>query len=109
MPLLNILKKQKRAQAQFFFAFQVSFKSRNNHDPTVLEVEASKCFTSCKHSNQLLQITYNLRRGWLTKNLNLPQMVNLLCMLDVRKKILKLLLIIDTLLQSLIGVKSIQV
>lgn len=56
--LSNILKKQNRAQAQFFFAFQVSFKSRDSHDAAILEVEASKCFTSCKRSSEFLQITY---------------------------------------------------
>lgn len=72
MPLLNIIKKQNRAHAQFFFAFQVSFKSRDNHDPAVMEVEASKCFTYCKHSNKFVQVNYNLRRPWLIKNLNPP-------------------------------------
>lgn len=60
--LSNILKKQNRAQAHFFFAFQVSFKSRDSHDAAILEVEASKCFTSCKHSSKFLQITCYLMR-----------------------------------------------
>lgn len=72
MTLWNILKQQNRAQAQFFFAFQVSFKSRDNHDPAVLEVEASKCFTFCKHSSTFLEITYNSGRPWVKKNHNPP-------------------------------------
>lgn len=108
--LSNILKKQNRAQAQFFFAFQVSFKSRDSHDAAILEVEASKCFTSCKHSSKLLQITYYLRR--LVEE---PQLLPLswICFVwcCVRKNIFKLLFNIDrfhisyTLLQYPVGVK----
>lgn len=79
--LSNILKKQNRAQAQFFFAFQVSFKSRDSHDPAILEVEASKCFTSCKHSSMFLQVTYYLRRLWLKRNLSLSPFPKLLCVI----------------------------
>lgn len=109
--LSNILKKQNRAQAQFFFAFQVSFKSRDSHDAGILEVEASKCFTSRKHSSKFWQITYYLRRLVEEEHQPLPLSKIWFVWSSVRKNIFKLLLIIDrfhisyTLLQHPICVK----